>query len=85
MAAALALGATGAVVGTRFAVSRESMLSDAKKQRYLAAKGGDTIRNRLYDDLGAVEWPRGIDGRLIGNAFTSHYGYAAPQEVGQKL
>lgn len=81
MAAALALGAAGAVVGTRFAVSKESLYSDAKKQRYIPAKGGDTVRNRLYDDLGLVEWPRGIDGRLIGNTVTSKYGYAAPQKV----
>ena len=82
MAAALALGATGAVIGTRFAVSKESLLSDAKKQCYLSAKGGDTVRNRLYDDLGLVAWPRGIDGRLIINAVTSTYGYSAPQKVG---
>ena len=81
MAAALTLGATGAVIGTRFAVSKESLLSEAKKQRYLCAKGGDTVRNRLYDDLGLVAWPRGIDGRLISNAVTSDYGYAAPEEV----
>lgn len=78
----LALGAAGAVLGTRFAVTQESMLSAEKKQRYLAAKAGDTRRTRLYDDLGPLDWPIGVDGRLIGNAFTSAHGDVAPAEVG---
>ena len=81
MAAALALGAAGAVVGTRFAVTRESMLSEAKKQRYVAAKAADTQRVRIYDDLGALDWPVGIDGRIIGNAFTLAHGSATLTEA----
>ena len=81
MAAALALGAAGAVVGTRFAVTKESMLSEAKKQRYVAAKAADTQRVRIYDDLGALDWPVGIDGRIIANAFTSAHGTATLTEV----
>ena len=81
MAAALALGAAGAVVGTRFAVTKESMLSEAKKQRYVAAKAADTQRVRIYDDLGALDWPVGIDGRIIANAFTSAHGIATLTEV----
>ena len=81
MAAALAVGAAGAVVGTRFAVTKESMLSEAKKQRYVAAKAADTQRVRIYDDLGALNWPVGIDGRIIANAFTSAHGIATLTEV----
>ena len=81
MAAALALGAPGVVIGTRFAVTTESMLSDEKKQRYVAAKAADTRRTRLYDDLGSLNWPKGIDGRIIGNDFSNRHGTAAPVEV----
>ena len=83
MAAALALGAAGAVMGTRFAATRESMYSEEKKQRYLSAKASDTHRTRLYDDLGAVAWPAGVDGRTISNTFSTSHGNVAPAEVGQ--
>ena len=82
MAAALALGAAGAVVGTRFAVTKESMLSEAKLQRYVAAKAADTQRVRIYDDLGTLDWPVGIDGRIIANSFTLAHGTATLTEVG---
>ncbi|CAL5229038.1 g12286 [Coccomyxa viridis] len=80
VAAVFALGAAGAVMGTRFAATKESMYSDEKKQRYLAAKAADTHRTRLYDDLGAVPWPAGIDGRVIGNTFSKSHGTVAPAE-----
>ncbi len=83
VAAVFALGAAGAVMGTRFAATKESMYSDEKKQRYLAAKAADTHRTRLYDDLGAVPWPAGIDGRVIGNTFSKSHGTVAPAEVSQ--
>ena len=81
VAAALALGATGAVMGTRFAATKESMYSEEKKQRYLAAKAADTHRTRLYDDLGAVPWPTIVDARTIGNTFSRTHGTVAPAEV----
>lgn len=43
LAAALALGAEGIAMGTRFAVSRESPLPDSIKQRYLTASENDTV------------------------------------------
>ena len=82
VAAALALGAVGAVMGTRFAATKESMYSAEKKQRYLTAKAADTHRTRLYDDLGAMGWPAGIDGRTISNTFSTSHGFVAPAEVG---
>ena len=83
LAAVMALGAAGAVMGTRFAATRESMYSVEKKQRYLAAKAADTHRTRIYDDLGSIPWPTGIDGRTISNTFSSTHGSVAPAEVGQ--
>ncbi len=43
LAAALALGAEGIAMGTRFAVTRESPLPDNIKQRYLQATENDTV------------------------------------------
>jgi NAD(P)H-dependent flavin oxidoreductase YrpB (nitropropane dioxygenase family) len=43
LAAALALGAEGIAMGTRFAVTKESPLPDSVKRRYLEASENDTV------------------------------------------
>ena len=43
LAAALALGAEGIAMGTRFAVTKESPLPDSIKRRYLEASENDTV------------------------------------------
>jgi enoyl-[acyl-carrier protein] reductase II len=43
LAAALALGAEGIAMGTRFAVTKESPLPDSIKQRYLEASENNTV------------------------------------------
>lgn len=43
LAAALALGAEGIAMGTRFAVTKESPLPESVKQRYLEASENDTV------------------------------------------
>ena len=43
LAAALALGAEGIYMGTRFAITQESPLNEAAKQRYLLASEKDTV------------------------------------------
>ena len=53
LAAALALGAGGAWVGTRFVASEESAAHDLYKQRIVEASGGDTVLATLFD----AEWP----------------------------
>ena len=64
LVAALALGAEGIAMGTRMALSRESILPDHVKQRYIEATEADTVvtsaiigsrlrvlRNQLVDSL----------------------------------
>ena len=75
------MGAAGAVMGTRFVATKESLYTEEKKLRYLSAKAVDTHRSSLHDQLGTVEQPQGIDGRLISSAFTSAYGTKAPTDV----
>ncbi|MDO8432923.1 MAG: nitronate monooxygenase [Candidatus Binatus sp.] len=53
LAAALALGADGAVFGTRFLASRESAAHPLFKQALIAAHASDTVHTKLYD----VGWP----------------------------
>ena len=53
LAAALALGADGAVFGTRFVASAESAAHRDYKARLLSARAEDTIHTTLYD----IGWP----------------------------
>ena len=49
LAAALAWGAAGIAMGTRFLLTRESTVPDAVKQRYLAAGPADTVVTTAVD------------------------------------
>lgn len=59
LAAALAFGAAGIAMGTRFLMTRESPVPDAVKQRYVAAATGDIAVTTDVD---------GIPQRMIRNA-----------------
>ncbi len=49
LAAALALGAEGALIGTRFYASVESEGAAEAKQRIVAAESGDSVRSVVFD------------------------------------
>jgi NAD(P)H-dependent flavin oxidoreductase YrpB (nitropropane dioxygenase family) len=53
LAAVLALGADGAVFGTRFLASHEAAAHPIYKQRILTAHASETVHTKLYD----VGWP----------------------------
>jgi nitronate monooxygenase len=69
LAAALALGADGAVVGTRFWATPEALVSPRAQRRVVAAGGDDTLRTRVYDLVRRLDWPAEYNARALGNAF----------------
>ncbi|OBF12659.1 oxidoreductase [Mycobacterium sp. ACS4054] len=69
LAAALALGADGALVGTRFWASPEALVSPRAHERALAASGDDTFRTRAFDLVRRLDWPAGYNARALGNTF----------------
>ena len=69
LAAALALGADGAVVGTRFWATPEALVSPRAQDRAVAAGGDDTVRTRVYDLVRRLDWPGEYNARALGNAF----------------
>ncbi|ORB67391.1 NAD(P)H-dependent flavin oxidoreductase [Mycobacterium scrofulaceum] len=73
LAAALALGADGALVGTRFWASPEALVSPGAHARALRASGDDTFRTRAYDLVRELDWPAGYDARALGNAFLARW------------
>jgi nitronate monooxygenase len=69
VAAALALGAAGALIGTRFCVAEEALLHPLAKQRLVSASGDDTQRTRVFDIVREYSWPIPYTGRALRNPF----------------
>ena len=69
LAAALALGADGALVGTRFWASQEALVSPRAHRRAIHASGDDTLRTQVYDVVRRLDWPAEYDARALGNSF----------------
>jgi nitronate monooxygenase len=68
VASLLTLGAAGAVLGTRFLLTPESLYTPAQKQALLAASDSATVRTLAFDRArGTLEWPSGVDGRALIN------------------
>ena len=69
LASILALGASGVVFGTRFALSPESAYSDVERKALIEAKTSSTVRTVAFDEArNTLGWPRGIDGRGLRNS-----------------
>ena len=70
VAAALSLGTSGVVMGTRFLVSSECVLHPRYREAILNARDGGqaTVRTKVFDELrGPNIWPEPYDGRAIRN------------------
>jgi len=73
LAAALMLGAHGALIGTRFYASTEALGQDRAKQRIVAARGNETARTRVFDIVRDYAWPTAFHGRAIRNSFMERW------------
>ena len=70
VAAALGLGAMGAVMGTRFLAAEEAKVARGYQADVVRTTDGgqNTVRTTLYDELaGRTNWPREYDGRNVVN------------------
>lgn len=72
LAAALALGAQGALLGTRFLATKESPLHPHFKQAVLDSDGHDTVLTEVPDVARASVWP-GAMARSRRNAFIERW------------
>ncbi len=73
LAAALALGAHGALIGTRFYASTEALGRQRAKQRIVSARGHETLRTRVFDIVRGYGWPQGYYGRALHNEFVTRW------------
>jgi nitronate monooxygenase len=69
LAAALMLGAEGAVLGTRFLATAESLLHERARDRVVSARAADTARTRVFDPVRGYFWPEGYTARTLRNRF----------------
>lgn len=76
VAAALALGAQGAVLGTRFLASSEAEISKQYQDTILKTNDGgqSTVRTHIFDELRSPNpWPLEFDGRGVANQTYKDY------------
>ncbi len=72
LAAAIALGADGILLGTRFLASEESRLHPNFKKAIIDSDGHDTVLTEIYDLVTGVVWP-GAMTRAKHNAFIENW------------
>lgn len=70
LAAALVLGAAGAVIGTRFEATHDAVLTGAEADAIVAATAADTTRDRVLDVVRDSPWPHRFTARTLRNRFT---------------
>jgi nitronate monooxygenase len=73
LAAALMLGADGAVVGSRLWASSEALVHRNMLDRAIAATGDDTVRQKVTDIARGYDWPERYDIRVVRNAYVDRW------------
>jgi NAD(P)H-dependent flavin oxidoreductase YrpB (nitropropane dioxygenase family) len=72
LAAALALGAQGVLLGTRFYATNEGPASESRKNFIVASDGQDTLLTTIPDTLSGMDWP-GAWSRVARNGFVEEW------------
>ncbi|WP_339690473.1 nitronate monooxygenase [uncultured Parasphingorhabdus sp.] len=67
LAAAMTLGADGALIGSRLWATTQSLATESAKNIALQASGDDTTRSSIFDILRGKNWPEQFDFRAIRN------------------
>jgi nitronate monooxygenase len=73
VAAALALGAAGALLGTRFQATVEALVDAAITKAILEGCGEDTERSVVLDIARGSRWPARYPGRTLGHPFLDEW------------
>jgi nitronate monooxygenase len=73
VAAALALGAVGALLGTRFQATPEALVDPAISKENIDWRGQDTERSRVPDIARGSRWPAKYPARTFGHPFLDQW------------
>ncbi|MBD0734259.1 NAD(P)H-dependent flavin oxidoreductase [Streptomyces sp. CBMA29] len=73
VAAALALGAAGALIGTRFQATAEAGVEPSVTEAIVGGSGEDTERNSVLDIARGSRWPRAYTARTLGHPYLDRW------------
>jgi nitronate monooxygenase len=73
LAAALALGAAGALIGTRFQATAEALADPTVKKAIVEASGEDTERSNVLDIARGSRWPSRYSARSLGQPYLDRW------------
>lgn len=73
LVAALALGADGVSMGTRFLATEEAIATDRELRAVIDARAADTVRTDVFDVVRGPAWPADHDGRVVHNRFVEDW------------
>jgi nitronate monooxygenase len=73
VAAALALGAAGALIGTRFQATAEALVDPSITEAIVQGRGQDTRRSSVLDIARGSRWPSRYTARTLTNAFLDEW------------
>jgi nitronate monooxygenase len=82
LAAALVLGAAGALIGTRFQASPEALVAPVITKAIVEGLGEDTERSRVFDIAGRSSWPERYTARTLMNPFMERWRNREPELAG---
>lgn len=75
LVSALALGADGVVMGTRFWAANEALVDPRLRVPTLSRSGDDTIRTKVVDIIRGISWPERYTGRVLKTDFVERWGH----------
>jgi nitronate monooxygenase len=73
VAAALVLGAAGALIGTRFQATTEALVDPSITEAILAGRGDDTERSTVLDIARGSPWPSKYPARTLGHPYLDRW------------
>ncbi|MFJ5611532.1 NAD(P)H-dependent flavin oxidoreductase [Streptomyces sp. NPDC093221] len=73
VAAALALGAAGALIGTRFQATAEAGAEPSAVEAIVGGSGEDTERNSVLDIARGSRWPTAYTARTLGHPYLDRW------------
>lgn len=73
LAAALALGADGVLIGTRLCAAQESLVKPLHKRAIVESDGDATLRTHVPDIVRELPWPQEFTARIKRNGFVNRW------------
>ncbi|MEE6261527.1 nitronate monooxygenase [Plantactinospora sonchi] len=73
LAAALALGAAGAMIGSRFQATTEALVDPAITKAIIEGRGEDTERSSVLDIARGSRWPSKYPARTLGHLYLDRW------------